>query len=42
MIPLDVADVEASSAVQTGSSAHQFFEKDVFFQSDVQDSVDGE
>jgi hypothetical protein len=41
-VPLDVADVEASAAVEAGSSAHQLLEKDVVAKSNVEDSVDGE
>lgn len=39
---MDIADVKASAAVDAGSSAHQFFEKDVVPQSDVEDTVDRE
>jgi hypothetical protein len=39
---LDVADVEASAAVDAGSSTHQFLQQDVSFECDIEDSVNGE
>ena len=38
-IPLDVADVEACSAVEAGSASHQFLEKNIVSESDVEDSM---
>lgn len=39
---MDVADVEASTAVDAGSSSHQFLKQDIGFKCDVEDTVDGE
>ena len=41
-VPLDVADVEASPAVQASPPSHQLFEEDVVSESDVEDAMDGE
>lgn len=39
---MDVADVEAGSAVHAGPSAHQLLEQDVVSEGDVEHSVDRE
>ena len=39
---MDVADVEASAAVDAGPATHQFFEQNIITESDVEDTMDGE
>lgn len=37
---LDVADVEASSTANTSTTTHQFFQKDIIFKGDINNSMD--
>ena len=41
-LPLDITDVESCSAVQAGSSSHQFFKENVISEGDIEHTMDGE